>query len=175
MLLGVVSDTHGNLASTLTAVRQLEELQVTAVLHCGDIVSAGIIPLFSGWPAHFVFGNCDGQVEILRQTIREAGQTCHERFGDLTLGGRRIAMIHGDDGRRLEETVASGDFDLVCYGHTHRPETHRTGRTVVLNPGALHRANPHTFAVVDLESMDVRIVESGNRNPEPGDRNTAKW
>jgi putative phosphoesterase len=134
MLLGVVSDTHGNLANTLTAVRQLEELQVNAVLHCGDIVSPSIIPLFSGWPAHFVFGNCDSEVEILRQTIREAGQTCHERFGDVQLGDRRIAMVHGDDSHRLEAAIASGDFDLICYGHTHRPETHLSGRTVVPIP-----------------------------------------
>jgi predicted phosphodiesterase len=46
----------------------------------------------------------------------------------------------------------------VCYGHTHKAEFHRVGKTLVLNPGALHRATPHSLAVVDLDTLDVVIV-----------------
>lgn len=155
MKIGIVSDTHGNVANAIRAVRQLEAFEASAVIHCGDIVSAEIVPLFAAWPAHFVFGNCDYDRAALRQTIAECGQTCHERFGELELGGRRIAFLHGDDSQLFDDTVRSGGYDLVCYGHTHVPEHHQAGRTLVLNPGALHRANPHTFAVVDLERLQV--------------------
>ena len=54
--------------------------------------------------------------------------------------------------------IASGDYDLVCYGHTHAAEQHREGKTLVLNPGALYRADPHSLAVVELETLEATIV-----------------
>ncbi|HEX4150402.1 MAG TPA: YfcE family phosphodiesterase, partial [Pirellulales bacterium] len=144
--LGVVSDTHGQVASTRTAVRMLESLEVQCVVHCGDIGSPAIIELFDAWPTHFVFGNVDTDVQDLEAAIKAAGQTCHGRFGRLEIGQRRIAFLHGDDERLLAQTIASGDWDLVCYGHTHKNEQHRQAQTLVLNPGALHRARPHSLA-----------------------------
>ncbi|SFI44923.1 YfcE family phosphodiesterase [Planctomicrobium piriforme] len=158
MLLGVVSDTHGHIRNTLEAVTRLAGFDITAVLHCGDIVSPGIVPLFAEWPTHFVFGNCDEDTAELRAAIGDVGQTCHGRFGELELDGRKIAFLHGDDGLRFRETIAGGKYDLVCYGHTHKYEHHRDGKTLVLNPGALYRANPHSFAVVDLKTLQVTHV-----------------
>lgn len=158
MRIGVISDTHGQVTSTLAAVRLLESLDVAAVLHCGDIGTPQIPKLLAAWPAHFVFGNCDHEAAELRAAIEAAGQTCHGRFADLELAGRRIAIIHSDDARLFQEVKSSGRYDLVCYGHTHQAESHREGRTLVLNPGALYRANPHTIAVVDLAAMQTEIV-----------------
>jgi len=153
MRLAVVSDTHGHVGSTTAAIRLLGRQKVEAVIHCGDIGSPAIIPLFSAWPAHFVFGNVDHNEGELARAIQEAGQTCHGHFGKLELAGRKIAWLHSDDRDLFEETVESGEWDLVCYGHTHVAEQHRAGGTLVLNPGALFRATPHTLAVVDLATL----------------------
>jgi putative phosphoesterase len=158
MLLGVVSDTHARVETAVAAARLLESLEVACVIHCGDVGSPEIVPIFSAWPAHFVFGNVDDDVQQLRTAISAAGQTCHERFGTLALDGRQIAFLHSDDRRKFDETVASGHWDLVCYGHTHVAEQHHVGKTLVLNPGALHRARPHSFAVVDLQTMQATII-----------------
>ncbi len=158
MLLGVVSDTHGHVKNTLDAVRMLESFDVQMVLHCGDIGSVGIVPLFSQWPTHFVLGNVDYNEEELKDTIEQTGQTYHGRFGDVKIDGVRVALIHSDDQRKFRETIASGQFDLVCYGHTHKAEYHREGSTLVLNPGAVYRATPHSIAVVELPSLEVTIV-----------------
>jgi uncharacterized protein len=158
MRIGIISDTHGHLHNTRAAVRMLEELEVEAVLHCGDIGTPEIAAAIKPWPTHFVFGNCDYDLTELRQAIVGAGHTCHERFGDITLAGRQIALIHSDDARRFQETIASGRYDLVCYGHTHKAEQHQQGRTLVLNPGALFRANPHSLAIVELETLAATIV-----------------
>jgi hypothetical protein len=37
-------------------------------------------------------------------------------------------------------------------------EQHQVGPTLVLNPGALHRARPHTFAIVDLKTMQATHI-----------------
>jgi putative phosphoesterase len=158
MRLGIVSDTHGHVQNTLDAIRMLESLDVDEVLHCGDIGSTEIPRLFAQWPTHFVFGNCDPDAGRLSAAIGAAGNQCHNRFGDITLGGRRIALIHSDDGRLFRQTIASGNFDLVCYGHTHDAEQHREGKTLVLNPGALYRATPHSIAIVELDTMEATIV-----------------
>ena len=160
MQIGVISDTHGHLENTLAAVRMLNSLEVEQVLHCGDIGSPRIPALLAGWPTHFVFGNCDHGTELveLRSAIAAAGQTCHERFGDLELAGRKIALIHSDDARLFRQVTTSGEYDLVCYGHTHQAEQHRAGKTLVLNPGALYRAAPHSIAVVDLAQLDATII-----------------
>jgi len=158
MQIGVISDSHGNVTNTQAAVRMLQSLDVEAVLHCGDIGTPEIPKLLKGWPVHFVFGNCDGDHIRLRSAIEQAGLTCHGLFGDFQLGGRRVALIHSHDARLFRRVTTSGEYDLVCYGHTHLAEHHVYGKTLVLNPGALHRANPLTIAVVDLESLSATIV-----------------
>jgi hypothetical protein len=160
MRIGVISDTHGHIANTLAAVRMLESLEVERLLHCGDICSPQIPPLLKAWPTHFVFGNCDHGEELaeLRTAIRGAGLTCHERFGAFDWAGRKIALLHSDDVRLFRELITSGLYDLICYGHTHVAETHYEGKTLVLNPGALYRASPHSLAVIDLATMEATIV-----------------
>jgi putative phosphoesterase len=158
MRIGVVSDTHGHVEHTRAAVRMLESLDVERVLHCGDIGTAAIVELFAPWPTDFVFGNCDTDRRGLAATIEAAGQTCHGAFGDLSLEGKRIALVHSDDARRFRQTLHSGEWDLVCYGHTHVAARERYGKTLALNPGALYRANPHSIAVVELPSLQATIV-----------------
>jgi uncharacterized protein len=159
MRIGVISDTHGHLSGARGAVLALEAAKVSEVIHCGDVGSADVVELLGRWPAHFVFGNCDRDRRALQAAVERNRQTFHGAFGSLELGGRCIAFLHGDDQRRLRESISSEQFDLVCYGHTHVPEHHFEGRTLVLNPGALFRANPRTLAIVDLADLSVDRIE----------------
>lgn len=159
MRIGVVSDTHGHLPNSRAAAQALGEYEVEAVLHCGDIGSPEVVAVFDRWPSHFVFGNVDHQENALRDAIEASGHTCHERFGSLELAGCRIALLHSDDGRLFRDTIAGGEYALVCYGHTHVPEMHQEGPTLVLNPGALYRAKAHTLAIVELPELTVTSVD----------------
>ena len=158
MLLGVVSDTHGDIERTRAAVRMLESLEVEMVLHCGDIGSPEIVGLFRRWPTHFVFGNCDHDRGPLRGSNRGGGQTCHQLFGSLEFESLQIAFMHGDDSRRCASSAASNRWRLLCYGHTHVARQEWQGKTLVLNPGAVHRANPHSIAMVELPSRTVHVA-----------------
>ncbi|QDT67289.1 phosphodiesterase [Planctomycetes bacterium MalM25] len=158
MRIGVVSDTHGSVAHTRPAIRMLESLEVEAALHCGDIGSEEVIELFAPWPTHFVFGNCDYDHAELRRAIEAAGQTCHGLFGEVELGGVRIALLHSHERSRFEEAIASDRYGLVCYGHTHVADQEQHGETLVLNPGALYRANPPSIAVVELLAVEATVV-----------------
>lgn len=158
MRIGVVSDTHGHVDYTRQAIRMLESCAIELVIHCGDIGSEDVVRLFQPWPTHFVFGNVDYDRQRLRAAIQTAGQTCHDRFGNLELAGKRIAFLHGADSVLLAQTIATGQYNLVCYGHSHIAEHHVEGNTVVLNPGALYRAQPHSIALVDLPAIEIAHV-----------------
>jgi uncharacterized protein len=157
--LGIISDTHGHVELTRPAVRMLESVGIDAVLHCGDIGSIAVVELFAAWPGHFVFGNCDDDLKKFAQQIEQLGQTCHGLFGDLEFEGVRLALLHSHDGRRFRQTIDSGEYNLVCYGHTHVAAIDRRGKTLVVNPGAIYRANPHSIAIVDLPAIEATIIE----------------
>ncbi|HWG41199.1 MAG TPA: YfcE family phosphodiesterase [Gemmataceae bacterium] len=158
MHIGIVSDTHGNRLMVNRALTELRERGITIVLHCGDIDDAATVALFRGFTAHFVFGNCDSDKAALREAMADIGATLHEHFGNVELEGVKLAFLHGDDKTMMRDVERSGHYDFLFYGHTHQAEEHRTGPTRVINPGALHRAQPKTFGVLDLASGEVESV-----------------
>jgi putative phosphoesterase len=158
MRIGIVSDTHSRLATVEKALAELERRRVEMVLHCGDIEDANTVKLFSTFPTHFVLGNCDTDSEELRRAISEAGGELHKHFGSIDLGRFHIAWIHGDNHRLMQDLEKAAHYDFLFYGHTHYAEQHRTGPTLMVNPGALHRAKPKSFAVLDVESGELEKV-----------------
>ncbi|QDU58555.1 metallophosphoesterase family protein [Aeoliella mucimassa] len=159
MRLGIVSDTHGHVENTRQAIRLLDSLDVDQVLHCGDIGTEEIVPMFSAWPTHFVFGNCDYDQAGLAKVIEKAGQHCHGLFGDLEFEGVRFALLHSHERRRFQEALDNPEYQFVCYGHTHLVDDRCIDGKHILNPGALYRAPKHSLAIVDLPSGEVNIVE----------------
>jgi hypothetical protein len=150
MRIAVLSDTHNNERNTLQALELVLAGGAELVLHCGDICDTDTARLFDRLPTHFVKGNNDYDLVGLQATIRAVGGTWHGAFADLELAGRRIAMLHGDHWQQLDRAIHGGSYDYVFFGHTHVFERNRAGHTIVLNPGALHRASPKTCALIDL-------------------------
>lgn len=158
MKIGVISDTHDRVERTAEAIRLLTEQGAELLIHGGDIVSLATVRLFAGVPTHFVFGNNDEPDELIGP-IAEVGAHHHDESGELTLAGKRIAWTHGHRWHLLRDLERSNQFDYLFYGHTHVAESHRTGKTLVANPGALHRANPRTCLLVDLTSGELKSIE----------------
>lgn len=159
MRLGVLSDTHGSVENTRRAARLLESLEAERLLHCGDIGSPDVVRTLAPWPCHYVLGNCDEHPGELAAAIEAAGQTFCGEFGDLEFDGVRVALLHSHDRARFREVIGGGEYGLVCYGHSHKKAIDRRGDTLLLNPGALHRANPHSIAIVDLPACEATLVD----------------
>ena len=51
--------------------------------------------------------------------------------------------------------------DYLLQGHTHVKQDIRVGRMRIINPGALHRANPKTVALLDTAADAVEFLEIG--------------
>lgn len=167
MRIGVLSDSHDNRATARDALSLFLREKVATVLHLGDVCSPSVLDPFraAAVPIWGVFGNNDFDRQGM-QTVSGNGFERGPRV--LTLDGRKILMSHSFD--ELQGTIVGGGFDLILFGHTHRPLTMRVGKAVVINPGEAcgFTSGRPTCAVVDLETMDTRILDIGNgADPSP--------
>jgi len=157
---GVLSDTHDNLASIEGAARKFKEAGVERVLFAGDFCSpfAAAKMREFGVPILAVFGNNDGDKLLLKQRSADFCDLA-EAPRELELAGRRVLLLHFP--WLLDSLAKSGDFDLIVYGHTHEPEVRRVGGTLILNPGECGGwlKGKKTIAIVDLERMEAELVE----------------
>src|SRR5262249_40350072 len=158
MRIAIVSDTHGRVHTVEKVLADLKRRRIKWVLHCGDIDDGETVKLFRGFTTHFVFGNTDWDKSALEIAIKEIGATLHEPFGNLELAGCKIAWMHGDDKRLFHDIEHSGHCDCLFYGHSHEAEQHHTGPTLVINPGALHRARQKSYVILDLTTRSLESV-----------------
>ena len=158
MLIAVLSDSHSDFKNIDLALARLRGSGVAQVFHCGDIDSPAAARMFEELPTSFVFGNVDSELDEIRRAIEQSGNRCFGRVCEMELSGRRIAMQHGDDARSLRSLEQSARYDFLFYGHTHVAEQHVTGQTLVVNPGALHRARTKSIALIDLSTKSCEIV-----------------
>jgi uncharacterized protein len=157
MRMAVISDTHSRTASVQAALAIIAERGVELIVHCGDISDAATARLFPAH-THFVYGNTDYDRAGIAKAIADVGATMHGAWGQLELAGVSLAFTHGDDPRLLEELEYADTFDFLFHGHTHIAREHHTGKTRVVNPGALQRVVKRTFLLVDLPAGDLETV-----------------
>ncbi len=158
MRIGVVSDTHcpeyaGELPGPV-----LERLRgVALILHCGDVGGPGgeatLAALRLIAPVHAVRGDHDAGLGGLPERL------------EMDVGGHRIAVVHGNRTRLLEEpitliwTLTLGRLwpragltrwlrrqfpraDVILYGHTHQARVETASGALLFNPGAVYLVTP---------------------------------
>jgi putative phosphoesterase len=164
MKIGILSDTHGNLSATESAAQLFAEAGVGAVLHCGDIGGneilielAAILHPFE-ISVYAVLGNVDGSSRDWKFIPTIMGVQRMERFGEVELDGKRIALLHSDDRLRFQKAVFSGQYDFVFTGHSHALHDHTIGNTRCINPGTAGMGSPNTCVILDLSSGELTIL-----------------
>jgi len=160
MKLAIISDSHDNMANLGKVVDWLKKEKIGLVIHCGDISSPSTLKqAFAGFQGELKasLGNADfGLPEEYEQLPKIK---IFSDSGELFLA-KKIAFIHHPD--IAENMAESGKYDLVFYGHTHKPWEEKRGNCRLINPGniagAFYKAS---FAVYDLETdkLDLKILE----------------
>jgi uncharacterized protein len=163
MKIGILSDTHDQVERTSLAVSTLIEAGVEVLVHCGDITRPAVVLECSGLPCYYVFGNNDYDHDSLGRAIRGSGGVSLGRGGMIELDGKRIAVTHGDSSREVRRLVGL-DPDYLLFGHSHVATDDRQGATRWINPGALHRADPHSVAVLDLGTDVLEFLTITDRD-----------
>jgi len=161
MKIAVLSDIHDNLNALARAFDAAKTCDV--VICCGDLNSPFVIKaLGTGFerPIHIVFGNNDADRYRITLVASEFSHIhLHGEYVELVFDGIRFAVNHFDNiGRAL---AAGGNFDVVCFGHNHRHEILKQGRTLLLNPGEIYGrlSGRSTFAVFDTATREAALVE----------------
>lgn len=125
----IVSDTHRkheNLKEVLERVQPVDLL-----IHLGDAEGEeDYIGELAGCPLEIVSGNNDFFSNLPREK-------------ELQLGKYHVLITHGhyyyvNAGiADIEKEAAARNFDIVMFGHTHRPIIDYNNKIIALNPGSL--------------------------------------
>jgi len=143
----IVSDTHGK---DLILKKVLEKVQpIDMFIHCGDVEgSEDYIRSLVDCPIHMVAGNNDFFCDLPNED-------------EFSIGKYRVLVTHGHyyyismGTQMLKEDAKARGFDIVMFGHTHRPCLEQGEDITVLNPGSLsyprQEGRKPSFMIMDID------------------------
>ena len=125
----IVSDTHRQNDNYFTVIENVGKIDM--VIHCGDAEgSEYALQQAAGCPLYIVAGNNDFFSDLSREL-------------ELEIEGRRVLITHGhyyyisSNNELIKEEAKARGFDIVMYGHTHRPVIDVEEDIIAINPGSL--------------------------------------
>ncbi len=143
---GFISDTHGLLRPE--AVRELRGCEL--IIHAGDVGRQNVLEgLRELAPVVAVKGNIDTEdwASTLPGTaVAEAGEA-------------RIWVLH--DVNDLDLDPAAAGFNVVAYGHSHKPSQRVESGVLYINPGSAGPRRfrlPITLARLELSQPSWKVV-----------------
>jgi putative phosphoesterase len=161
----IVSDSHDRAAALLAAVDEARDDGAQAVIHCGDVIGPNTLrPLLkSGLPVHVVHGNNLGDIAGMSRLASDSNGAIvyHGAEADFMLAGRRIYLTHLP--HQARGMACTGDYDLVCCGHTHeaavlRQPNIKGGQTWIVNPGTVAALGaPARWILGDLAQLSFEV------------------
>lgn len=129
-----MADSHDNLPALRKAVAVFQEAGCRLIIHAGDFVAPFSARELSqaGCPVKAVFGNCDGEKLGLEEAFRGFGEIKPAPF-IWAENSARIYLTHLH--HQVESLAQSNRYEVIIFGHTHRPEIRRVGQALLINPG----------------------------------------
>ncbi len=157
MLIGIISDSHGEVVRTRNAMQQLVAHGCIKFIHLGDVEIVEVLDELIGFDVSLVFGNCDWGVRLHEYAVN-VGIDVRDGADVISVDGKRIAFLHGHDEKRYQTFLDDG-MDYLLHGHTHEKRDEMVNKTRCINPGALHRAAVYTVAVLDPSADTLVFLE----------------
>ncbi len=160
MEIAVLSDSHVGQRINHFPRDFLRELnRFDAIVHCGDYTSSDALMILQEMPGfHGVAGNMDES--FIRNNLCES----------LTLEfeGVRIGMMHGWGSPNmlnrkvldaLRDKYPTLNFDLVLYGHSHKPSDEFIDGVRIINPGSVSGNIDTGYGSWGVLSLSNGIIE----------------
>lgn len=161
MLVGILSDSHGQCLVVRQVLALFDKLGVSYVIHCGDVGGQGVFDELVGRPVSFVWGNMDFPDNGLLAYLETVGITApSEAPVRLELDGKTFAVFHGHE-RGFNAAARTLDVDYILHGHTHVARDERVKGRRIINPGALHHTRRRTVATLDTTTDELTFHELG--------------
>ena len=160
MKIAIVSDSHDNLPNIQKFLDWVNKNNIEMIIHCGDVAAGAVLkefgPKFKG-PIHFIYGNVADREHLKLKSKPFKHITCHDDQGEIEVDGKQIAFNHYPwNAKKLAKTKK---YDLIFYGHDHKPWDKQIGNTRLLNPGTLAGMFAKaTFAVYDTKTDKAQLI-----------------
>lgn len=143
----IVSDTHGRDGTLKHLLEQVKPIDM--LVHCGDVEgSEDYIRSLADCPVHMVAGNNDFFCDLPKEE-------------EFLIGKYRVLLTHGHyyyitmGTQMIKEDAKARGFDIVMFGHTHRPYLEQDKGITVLNPGSLsyprQDGRKPSYMIMDLD------------------------
>lgn len=153
----VVSDTHGK---NDLYFKLLEMHKPDRVIHCGDIEgSEYALDIAAKCPVDMVSGNNDFFSDLPKETeVRACGKKIWVTHGHRYYVSMGTSVI-------MDEAASRG-YDIVCYGHTHRPGiSYGNNGVIAVNPGSLsyprQEGREPSFAMIETDRFGEMHIHIG--------------
>ena len=160
MNIAFVSDSHGNVEFVKKFCEAIAKYPVDQVVHLGDnYIDANVI-VDAGYPCITVPGTwCESYLHTLIDNRRlETFNTWNCLLSHTPTGDYHDLPEDIDP----QETLQSGRCDILCHGHTHKPEIRAVYDGYMFNPGHIKadidRGYPATFAYTSFTPIEVQIT-----------------
>jgi len=149
MILGVMSDTHGNRSLAQSVAEQMTgDRGARVIFHLGDYYEDGEALRQLGYEVRLVPGLwCAAYREgRVRKTVME------------TFDGVVVAAAHAEKDLRGVERTAG----VILVGHTHEARIERRGQSIYFNPGHLKseasRGERASYGIVAIEETRICVA-----------------
>lgn len=182
MKIAICSDSHDNLVNITKFLSYCRKNKIAKILHCGDWCAPSVLKFFREkfkGEIYGVYGNVHADDETMQKfakdndiklkseelilnlrsvSVHQESQQ-NKRVQNDTTKIITIITHYPDNAKRLAET---GKYQIVFYGHNHKPWMEKINETYMINPGTLagmfQRAS---FAVYDTETkkLELKIVD----------------
>ena len=160
MKIGIISDTHDNLPQIKKAVEVFNREKVDLVLHAGDFVSPFTALEFKALNCPFtgIFGNNDGDKLYLQEKFKVIGEIYPAPY-IVKINNKNVIMLHKE--KLIDALAESQKYDVIIYGHTHRSDLRKIGKTLIINPGECGGwlTGKSTIALLDLKTLEAKIID----------------
>jgi putative phosphoesterase len=117
------------------------------------------VEAFAGVKLIAVLGNNDHGISGLTNAVDKIGGQLKGEFCEMEQDNLIFAIYHGTNSRKKELLIRSGKYNVVVCGHTHKVQSKKFGRTLVINPGT---ANGWFFGY----NATAAVFDTQNREPE---------
>ena len=163
MKIGIISDSHDNLATIKKFTDYCRREKIKTVIHCGDVAERETLKaLVKNLDAEILLslGNADHDHRLTGTTDQANGARIFRGFGTAEIGGLKIGFVHYRE--TALKFLENGQFDFIFYGHSHKPWMENVNGCILANPGnlagLLYKA---TFATLETAArkLDLKIVD----------------
>lgn len=176
MKICILSDSHDHIPLLDFAASEAKDRGAEAILHCGDVVAPSTLKCLNKHhlPVHVIHGNNTGDLFTLGQIVNQPDNVIHYHGMDagVELAGKKIFIVHYP--HYAKAMAATGDWDLVCCGHSHMGKMERLNNikgttTLLINPGTVGGVGqaPATYVMGDLETMTFDFHEISKTIEQP--------